>query len=233
MRLKYYLRGAGVGILITTAIFTIILLFNNYGRVSDEEVITRAKAMGYVLADDKKTIVYTSDTSVISSENKEDDKNKVDNKEQENQPVVTEPAVKPDETKTEEKKTEETKPVETKTEDKKTTESKTEEKKPTETKSDIVTSANPSTATPTKPGSTTSVTYMPFSINKGEDSEDVCKRLADLGMVSDAKAFNRKLVEDGVDSKIVVGTFYINTGMTEAQLEDVLSSSKNRKTRLN
>ena len=223
MRLKYYLRGAGVGILITTAIFTIILLFNNYGRVSDEEVITRAKAMGYVLADDKKTIVYTSDTTVIGPENKTDDKNKVENKEQENQPVVTEPTVKP----------EETKPVETETEDNKTTEPKTEEKKPAETKSDIVTSANPSTTTPTKPGSTTSVTYMPFSINKGEDSEDVCKRLADLGMVSDAKAFNRKLVEDGVDSKIVVGTFYINTGMTEAQLEDVLSSSKNRKTSLN
>ena len=43
MKLKYYLRGLGIGILITTIIFIIGIHVNQDQMFSDEEVIRRAK----------------------------------------------------------------------------------------------------------------------------------------------------------------------------------------------
>ena len=51
MKLKYYLRGLGIGILITTIIFIIGIHVNQDQMFSDEEVIRRAKALGMVIAD--------------------------------------------------------------------------------------------------------------------------------------------------------------------------------------
>ena len=48
MKLKYYLRGLGIGILITTIIFIIGIHVNQDQMFSDEEVIRRAKALGMV-----------------------------------------------------------------------------------------------------------------------------------------------------------------------------------------
>ena len=49
MKLKYYLRGLGIGILITTIIFIIGIHVNQDQMFSDEEVIRRAKALGMVM----------------------------------------------------------------------------------------------------------------------------------------------------------------------------------------
>ena len=57
MKLKYYLRGLGIGILITTIIFIIGIHVNQDQMFSDEEVIRRAKALGMVMDEtDGKTI---------------------------------------------------------------------------------------------------------------------------------------------------------------------------------
>ena len=46
MKLKYYLRGLGIGILIATIIFIIGIHVNQDRMFSDEEVIRRAKSIG-------------------------------------------------------------------------------------------------------------------------------------------------------------------------------------------
>lgn len=75
MKLKYYLRGLGIGIFITT----IILSISFKGRkesLTDEEIIQRAQELGMVQqeeTEDSKEIVKKAD--VETSENQEDKKN--------------------------------------------------------------------------------------------------------------------------------------------------------------
>ncbi len=46
--LKYYLRGLGIGIVVTTIILTIV--FNIRGKLSDSEIKERASKLGMVMA---------------------------------------------------------------------------------------------------------------------------------------------------------------------------------------
>ena len=51
MKLKYYLRGLGIGIIVTTLI--LMIAFSQYKNdISDAEIIKRAEALGMVMKDD-------------------------------------------------------------------------------------------------------------------------------------------------------------------------------------
>lgn len=50
MRFKYYLRGAGIGVIVATLVLSIAFLFHD--NISDEEVIRRAMKLG-----DRKSVV--------------------------------------------------------------------------------------------------------------------------------------------------------------------------------
>ena len=50
MKVKYYLRGMGVGILITTLIFAVSYAIQK-PKMSDEEIIAAAKQLGMVEAE--------------------------------------------------------------------------------------------------------------------------------------------------------------------------------------
>ncbi len=56
MKLKYYLRGLGLGIFVTTLI--LVIAYNVNGRISDDEVIRRAKALGMVMATDESDELF-------------------------------------------------------------------------------------------------------------------------------------------------------------------------------
>ena len=72
MKLKYYLRGLGIGILITTIIFIIGIHVNQDQMFSDEEVIRRAKALGMVMDEtDGKTINELDKDKKQDSESKD------------------------------------------------------------------------------------------------------------------------------------------------------------------
>lgn len=55
MRLKYYLRGLGIGIMITTLILAISFageLAGGAAKISDEEIMRRAKELGMVMPEE-------------------------------------------------------------------------------------------------------------------------------------------------------------------------------------
>lgn len=87
MKLKYYLRGLGIGILITTIIFIIGIHVNQDQMFSDEEVIRRAKALGMVMDEtDGKTINELDKDKKQKDTQKEDSKeSKSDNKDKQEQ----------------------------------------------------------------------------------------------------------------------------------------------------
>lgn len=64
MRLKYYLRGLGLGIIF--AVFIMMVGYRNHGSsMSDSEIIEKAKALG---------MVETEDSSGMKTDNKTDEK---------------------------------------------------------------------------------------------------------------------------------------------------------------
>ncbi len=56
MRLKYYLRGAGIGIIITTLVLSLAFWSTSYSEkkkeLTDQEIIERAEKLGMVMAED-------------------------------------------------------------------------------------------------------------------------------------------------------------------------------------
>lgn len=67
MRLKYYLRGLGLGILVST-LFLMLSIQLHGGIMTDERVIARAKELGMVIPDDGET-----DTQAPESESAQPD----------------------------------------------------------------------------------------------------------------------------------------------------------------
>lgn len=69
MKLKYYMRGLGIGIILTTLIFTFI---NNEKKLSDEEIIRKAKALGMVTEDERNAnleqVLHNNKPTGISAE---------------------------------------------------------------------------------------------------------------------------------------------------------------------
>lgn len=65
MKLKYYLRGMGIGIIVTTIILAIGFSQREV-EISDEQVMVRAAALGMVMAEDEDT-----PTSEMPTENTE------------------------------------------------------------------------------------------------------------------------------------------------------------------
>ena len=106
MKLKFYLRGLGIGILVTTVILGIAS--GRKQNMSDEEVIKRARELGMV-----ESTLLTN----LPDQGKEETQPE-ESKMQETQPEETKPEeTKAEETKPEESKAEETKPEESQPEE--------------------------------------------------------------------------------------------------------------------
>ena len=67
MKLKYYLRGVGIGIIFATIVMTVSSLVHKY-NISDEYIIKEAKKLGMVMKDDlddNNGLWGSDDTEVI------------------------------------------------------------------------------------------------------------------------------------------------------------------------
>ena len=61
MKLKYYLRGMGIGIIVTTIILAISFSQRKV-EISDEQVMVRATALGMVMPDEQETDAASTET---------------------------------------------------------------------------------------------------------------------------------------------------------------------------
>lgn len=195
MKLKYYLRGLGIGILVTT----VILSLAGVGRknMTDEEVVKRAKELGMVestllsdLPDQTKTDEVRPTEPEISL-----------------QPETSEPEAGPESE--ESASTPETPeaPEETPEAPKETPVAPEE------------TPVSPEDGNPDIPAGET-VTLV---IGRGESSTTVSKNLKRAGIVEDAAAFDRFLCNNGYDKKIITGTYEIPYGASEEKIAKIIT----------
>lgn len=202
MKLKYYLRGLGIGILVTT----VILSLAGVGRknMTDEEVVKRAKELGMVestllsdLPDQTKTDEVRPTEPEISL-----------------QPETSEPEVGPEPEESASTPETPVAPEETPVAQEETPEAPKETPVAPEE-----TPVSPEDGNPDIPAGET-VTLV---IGRGESSTTVSKNLKKAGIVEDAAAFDRFLCNNGYDKKIITGTYEIPYGASEEEIAKIIT----------
>lgn len=203
MKLKYYLRGLGIGILITT----VILSLAGIGRknMTDEEVVKRAKELGMV----ESTLL-----SDLPDQTKAE----------EVRPTVPETSLQPETSEQENSAEPEAGPGP------ETSEPETLEPEagagPEESASTPETPVAPE-ETPVSPEDgnpdTPAGETVTLVIGRGESSTTVSKNLKKAGIVEDAAAFDRFLCNNGYDKKIITGTYEIPYGASEEEIAKIIT----------
>ena len=201
MRLKYYLRGIGIGIIFSTLLLTICLYFGKDSlakeTLSDAEIIKRATELGMVMTDEGLEENVGEDIPKDSSiESK--DKSSMNSKENIIEEAVDESANESpkDSTAKEESSSEESTSVE-----QQNTSEVTEE-----------------------------VKYVPFTVKSGESSEMVSKNLKKAGLIDSVDDFNKYLNKLNIDNLIQAGTFYVMEGSSYDDLAALLVNKDSRTT---
>jgi len=202
MKIRYYLRGLGLGILVTAVFF---LLGDNSGQtMSDEMIKERAKELGMVestvLADistdvEETDIEETKDipesvTVEVSSEAEET-----------TEEVFVEETVTEEETTDEEEKT-------TVQEEETNEPQRVEEATEEETSEETVTTGQ----------------LISIVVNKGEGSDTVSHRLHEAGLVDDPYEYDKYLMQNGYDKRIGAGEHMIPAGASWQEIAKILCS---------
>lgn len=214
MRLKYFLRGVGIGILVTTIILT--ATHASERRMSDSEVIDRAIELGMSFSashsgQQSGTEEASSDESSTGQETSGDD---VTGDLQHDSETETEMGSQsPSETVSESTSDGEASPgKESEAVTGMTTQAITET---TETTTELTTENNNASSAA---GVMNNEVTCTINITKGMSSRTVCDMLKQNGIIEDAADFDRYLIKTGYDDKIRVGEVEVNSGMTYEEL---------------
>lgn len=221
MKIRYYLRGLGLGILVTAIFF--MVSGKNSQTMSDEMIKARAKELGMtesgVLSDlavaDEETVYESvpeeteevNSTEGISEENESQDVTDVEEPVVESVEETAEPEISVVEEETSVEESEEETVVETASQ----SSDKTQE---TEANSESTENA------------ASNIEPVSVTVNRGEGSDTVSRRLQELGLVADAYEYDRYLMANGYDKRIGAGEHVIPAGATWEDIAKILCNMK-------
>lgn len=225
MNLKYYLRGLGIGILVTALIMSIAA--GGKETLSNEEIIERAKALGMV---EEGTLLQNAQAGTNAlEESKLNEGAEAEEQQNPTESGTSEETLQPEEADALEESSQPDKtpePEETGEPENVSTPDETvadEEETPEEIQTPEESPQQSEIVEPSEeelPGSDESVTIQ---VRKGEGSYTVCKRLEEAGLISSASEFDMFLYQNGYDKKIRAGTFEIPAGTAPEQIARILS----------
>ncbi|MCR4717732.1 MAG: endolytic transglycosylase MltG [Lachnospiraceae bacterium] len=207
MKISYFLRGLGVGIIFCAIIMLVGYSSNNKAEMTDEEIISKAKQLGLVEAgtSDESIDALFDDSSKDANDASNDDK---DTKEDSSEDSKEDSSKESTEEATETETTEEVSEEEATTEEATTEEATTEEAKK-EKKNNKKTEKK-------KSSDNKDITIV---INNGMCSEDFAVLLANYGIVDDAHKFNQYLCNNNNYAKrLQPGTYTFKQGTDYATI---------------
>ena len=205
MKLKYYLRGLAVGILVTTIILA-ISFSQTKKELSDQEVINRAKQLGMVMADSGKIEDYREDTQTETGQNEQGETEEnvtgdTQNGAEDNEGVTGDNGTVPGDNGT-----------------------VTGDNEGGIGDNEGGTGDN-GTGTEDA-GSDTEGKMVTFVISKGHFGRQISESLKKEGLVDDAEAFTKYLGETGKSEEILPGTYEIPMGSTYEEIVKILLAPK-------
>ena len=198
MKLKYYVRGLGIGIVFATLLCVISFKVSGKADMSDTEVIKRAEALGMIM----KTDILKEETSEEETSEKETTTETKDNKEE-----------------TESESEADTK--ETVNESKAETVAETLPAQ-TEPVTEAIIQTEAVTEPVTEPVKTV-IENKSVDVISGMDSGSVSKLLYAAGVVNDAAEFDRYLVNNNYANNIRTGNYVIPKGSSYDEIAKILT----------
>ena len=203
MKLKYYLRGLGIGILVTAVIMG-VTQGSRKETLSDREIRERAAALGMVEPGNSLADLEAAETPAAT-----------EIPEAAETPAATEI---PEAIET---------PVATETPEAAETPAATETPEaaetPAATEAPAATETPEVTARPTqKPAEEEEGSSYTFEIQAGDSSYQVAYRLQQAGLVADARDFDNYLCSKGYDRKLKTGSYEIPETATEEEISEIL-----------
>lgn len=219
MKLKYYLRGLGIGMAVTALILG-ISFSGRQGQeaqtLTDEQIRERASELG---------MVDSSELTLAALQNSAQPQTTMEPEVTEKPKLTADP-----ETTTEPEATAE---LETTTEPKATTEPETmtepEATAEAETMTEPETTAEPKMTTEPEATEELELTTAPeqsqttITIKKGSDSGSVSRMLYEAGLVENAKAFDNYLCNNGYSRSINPGIYEIAPGTSEEEIAKIIT----------
>ena len=197
--MKMYLRGLGIGIIVTAII--LIIARNTGNKMSDREIIERAEELGMVMKETTSDKLFPDEEETTENTTTEN--------------TTTEAPT--TETPTTEAPTTEAPTTEAPTTEAPTTEAPTTEAPTTEAPT------QPPTQPPTIPQDTTVVTAK-IVITRGMYSEAISQAMERTGVISDWRKFNDFLEANGYAERLQTGTFTLKSTMTNDEMAKILTS---------
>ncbi len=201
MKLKYYLRGLGIGMIVTALILGISFSSRQEQAqtMTDDQIRERAAELG---------MVDSSELTLAALQNG---------------------AMQPTESTPQETQTQNSPEAATEPEETQTLETNTE---PEVTVTPEVTNEPETTVTPeaTPEPEATKVPEQTqtagITINRGDDSGSVSRRLYEAGLVENAKAFDNYLCNNGYSRSINPGTYEIVPGTSEEEIAKIITGKQ-------
>lgn len=236
MERKYYLRGLGLGIAVTAVIMGIALPGNR--SMTNEEIIARAKELGLV----ENTVLSNTGSAEAEQENAVDDEGQ--DVADQSQDVAragqddldlteTDPGAADDETEDSASDTEDSADETEQENDTETDSFEQENDDETNPAAEDVTGGEVQddvtdfTADDAEVGddneAVTPVTIKVITINSGDGSYTVAKKLENVGVVSSASTFDTFLCQNGYDKRLRTGNFSIPTDASDEQIARIIT----------
>lgn len=215
MKIRYYLRGLGLGILFTAAFF--ILCVDSKQTMSDEMIKARAKELGMI----ENTVLADIGESSATAEEPTDDVEKETAEEVESSveeaTAETEEATETAESTEEVESSEEEASVEEPDSKEQPVEEEAEEPSKEEGSSQEEPSQAAEETQAPADGQIISIV-----VNKGEGSDTVSQRLYQAGLVDDPYAYDKYLMQNGYDRRIGAGEHLIPSGSSWQEIAVLL-----------
>lgn len=230
MKLKYYLRGLGIGIVVTAVIMS-IAAGGRKEPLSDAEIKERARELG-----------MTEQSSVLADLQKEPEEIEEKLPEEkaaadETSPEETDPEGAEDDGESAEAEESASAQIQEPTEVPKPTSTSKPTSAPTPTTGPTPKPAPTPTAIP-KPGTAGDAEedeqgtentmseegIISIEVKSGESSFTICQKLEDAGLVASASAFDSYLCQNGYDKKLKAGTHEIPAAAQPEEIAKILSS---------
>ena len=200
MNVKSYLKGIGVGMIVASLI---LIIAGNMNKVSDEDVIARAKELGYVQSTTVTQPEVVDNTSSNTEQNKIEDSEKVESTENNN-------AANADDKSTDVNANDNAN-VEDETNDANSDSNAKESVNADNSTETANTTDDDKTVSDNadKTASTTSSETVKVEIRSGMSSESAALAVKNAGLVESDTEFNKYLCSEGYDKRLRVGSFDI------------------------
>ncbi|MGN0435878.1 MAG: hypothetical protein ACI4D8_04520 [Wujia sp.] len=200
MKLKYFLRGLGLGIIFGALIMLAAYMTSGKYKISDEEVIERAGKLGMIMREDPITNNNANADKATTQSDKETDSDADENKTEDDQTGNTAELT----TGT----TEDTNPV-------------TTEETPDTTDTSETTGDNTSEEISINPDN--EYITAQITVTSGMSSTKVARLLQDTGIIEDYLDFDSYLNSNGYSTKIRINTYEFNSNMTYEEIAKELT----------